>query len=62
MPSVTPTPKRGDANCDGSVSAADTVEVIKDFGVEPPPCGADVNGDGVVDGEDLDLIVDEVFE
>jgi len=63
-PSVTPTPALpGDANCDGSVTAADVsalVQIISSGGGNR--CGADVNHDGVVNGEDITLTTDKIFE
>lgn len=54
-------PKRGDANCDGAISAADVTALVRALGVEPPPCGADTNGDGDVDTDDLNAVVTALF-
>lgn len=52
----------GDANCDGRVSVADLVAIVRRMADEEPPiCDADVNGDGTVDGQDLDPMVPLLF-
>ena len=51
----------GDANRDGSITAADVLAVEDALGVVPPPCGTDVNGDGVVDESDVTAILEALF-
>jgi len=67
---VTPTPtstatppQRGDANCDGAVTAADPPALLTFSSVaDPEVCGADANGDGVVDTDDLQTTLEAIFE
>ena len=57
--------EKGDANGDGTVNAADIVEVVnyimgspsEKFGME----AADVNGDGTVNAADIVLIVNQIM-
>lgn len=64
-PSPTPTlaGSRGDANCDGRVSAADTPALIRNVITgERAACGLDdVNGDTRVDSHDLQPLIDALF-
>ena len=62
-PTRTPTPKTpqippGDANCDGQVTAADlpSLLILLSDGAAPV-CGADANGDGVIDDEDVGALI-----
>jgi hypothetical protein len=74
-PTATPTPVRtntptasatpfipGDANCDGSVSAADVSTELNLFGKESHPCGSDAVPDGRIDELDLGALVTLIFE
>ncbi len=63
-PSVSPTPPvLADANCDGRRSAADVTSVLLAIGAgNSGACGAaDTNGDGHVDGVDLNQVIGELF-
>ena len=58
----TPPPLLGDANCDGQVNAADLPAEVALVGQhEALPCGADLNGDLIVDEQDLSLLADVLF-
>ena len=62
-PSPSPVTSPGDANCDLKVTAADLSSVVLlasrgSAGV----CGADVNGDGVVDDADITATISALFE
>lgn len=63
-PTPTVTGARGDSNCDGSVTAADTSALIRNVITgERAPCGLDdVNGDGRVDDSDIDPLVGVIFD
>lgn len=53
-PSLTPTPVlRGDANCDRRLGAADASALLAAIVDQHGACGADANGDGRVDIDDL---------
>ncbi len=53
-PTRSPTPGLlGDASCDHRISAADFVALVMAIDAQRTVCGADVNGDGSVDSEDL---------
>ncbi len=70
-PTPTPTPSptpilagtRGDANCDGRLSAADMPTLIRNVITgERAACGLDdVNGDTRVDNSDIQLLIDALF-
>jgi DNA-binding beta-propeller fold protein YncE len=55
-------PGPGDANCDGTVTAADLPAVLKSLYANNVSCGADANGDGVVDATDIPPTLELVFE
>src|SRR5262245_56032873 len=53
----------GDANCDEAITAADLPALVAFFsGDTPERCGEDVNGNGEVDQEDVEPLVDDIFE
>jgi len=64
---VSPTPTsrilRGDANCDGRVSAADWPALLRNIVTgEQASCGGDdVNGDAHVDGADIEALTHATF-
>jgi cysteine-rich repeat protein len=61
-PTVVPTPAHpGDANCDGTETAADAAAVVQFMGLEMAGCGADVNGDGIVNAADVAAAIDLIF-
>ena len=62
-PSPTASPARGDANCDGRVSAADFPALITNVvDGERAPCQLDdVNGDTRVDSSDIQPLIDVLF-
>ncbi len=62
---TTPTPRGqpGDANCDGSLSAADlSAEAIILSGGDFPCGGADVNADGATNDDDVPALLQLLFE
>ena len=59
---ATAVPLAGDANCDGTRSAADLTATIAQIGIAASICGADANLDGVVDASDLRLSLADLFE
>lgn len=61
---VTPSLDSGDANCDGRLSAADLPAVVRllPSGTTAGCALADADGDGVVDHNDVELIVASLFE
>jgi hypothetical protein len=65
-PTETPTVPvtRGDANCDGLVSAADTSYLLAILdGTLPPLCvGADADGNAVLDDNDLAAAIEAIFD
>ncbi len=62
-PTVTPTVTlRGDANCDGRLSAADLPRFLPLIASNLPPiCGADVDSNGVLDTRDISATVAAMF-
>lgn len=70
--SVTPTPTGsatpstiapGDANCDHVVTAADLPTLLLRIdSPELPVCGSDINGDGSVDQEDVERLIEVLFK
>jgi hypothetical protein len=56
-------PQAGDANCDGVISAADVVALVRAIGSgSRAPCMLDdVNGDGILDAEDIDALLAAIF-
>ncbi len=62
-PAPTVLPSAGDANCDGSVTAADLTALVAVLeGIAPPLCvGADADQNGELDEADLPSIVDILF-
>jgi hypothetical protein len=59
---VSPGSALGDANCDGVVSVADIPNVIaRSASPQSPLCGADTNGDLVVDSNDLPALIERLF-
>lgn len=55
----------GDANCDGSVTAADLpalLPLLASPGMPLSCSGADANGDGTLDANDVDATIDAMFE
>ena len=68
-PTATPTPPDsvptpGDANCDGTVSAADVSSLVALFeGIAPLVCGGvDANQNGMLDDGDLPATIDVIFQ
>ncbi len=61
--SATVGPDRGDANCDGRLSAPDLVALTRSIlSGERAACGLDdVNGDGRVDGRDIPPLIEVLF-
>lgn len=62
-PSPTPTEddlKKYDLNDDGKINAADNAIILQNFGKNPKNIRADLNGDGVVDQKDLDLMAQKI--
>ena len=61
-PDTVPTP--GDANCDGTVSAADVSELVALLeGIAPLVCGGvDANQNGTLDEGDLPATIDIIFQ
>jgi len=57
-------PGRGDANCDGRITAADMPALIRNIITgERAACGLDdVNGDKSVDVSDIDPLVGRIFD
>src|SRR5262245_28215456 len=54
--------RAGDSNCDGAVSPAELPGVLVRVGSPPSPlCGADTNGDRVVDAQDLPQLIARLF-
>lgn len=51
-----------DLNLDGKINAADNAIVLQNFGKNPQNKKADLNGDGVVDQKDLDLMSQKIKE
>jgi hypothetical protein len=60
---VTPTPAEpGDANCDGVVTAADVSAVVTQIAAGGQPhCGADANGNGLVEADDIAETIRRIF-
>lgn len=54
---------RGDANCDGQISAADAIALVRNVaGMQRAPCGDDdLNADFVLDAADLELLPGAFF-
>lgn len=54
----------GDANCDGEVTAADVPFLLTLIETgDPAPCGgADADGNGTVDENDLSAMIDALFD
>lgn len=53
--------QRGDANCDGRISAADFAALPRQAPSDWRPCGGDLDHDGAVTASDLLLLIDEAF-
>ena len=61
-PTRTPTPAlSGDASCDAHISAADFVALVIAIAEQQEVCGADVDGDGMIDPDDLVALQRLVF-
>jgi hypothetical protein len=57
-------PPLGDADCDGSLTAADLIAMVRLIVKQmPPPCpSADTNGDGVLNQDDVSAVIAALFE
>lgn len=63
-PTTTPTTvsaMAGDANCDARIGVADVCAVMQQIGLAALQCGADVDGNEVVDAADLGALVGLIF-
>ena len=62
-PTSTAVPRHpGDQNCDSTLSAADLSGIVQMLlSGESGPCGGDVTGDGVVDEDDIDALIGQLF-
>ncbi len=56
-------PPLGDADCDGSLTAADLIALVRLIDMQaPPPCpSADANCDGTLNQDDLTALIGTLF-
>lgn len=57
---ITEKVNRYDLNDDGKINAADNAIILDNFGKDPKDKKADLNGDGIVDQKDLDLMAKQI--